>query len=580
MGLFSRRHQSTEPKKSVVESSKKTESDFSRELLTPEAVSQTALPPSSLDEETGLYSVVKKMRDKGTGELSLELNQLGNDMNLVLQENGQKIENTVVVPDNEWFDAVAQLYVDENQNGRGTFNRALITVTGEHDYRVQASFINTEKNTSNNVQFVAPDVFDRAMIASPVDSPSTRTTADSEDDDASGYSPQDRLSRVSQRINTENREAEDSLSHESFNAIAFGYETVDTEHSYDAVEGETTNVEDDATPFSSEAHKANESPYSLKTSRNFLEKEAITEELEESDSTESILITDSLEDRATVEEPAKDERQEEFAQQPSIISAHDILFASATIPHHVDDEWEEETSHTENESTPVQQTDLQNAPREEPVPNESAQPVSFEPLASRLPSPQPASQTASVDLPDSGSNVDVAPSFLAPHHAIAKPSTTEFADGNLVLTEAEVVNRLAGVQEKLFGVNGNARDVSAVLVRVRALGSYYDALTHVRQDGFWDQKRTFELIPEDELNVLQLKADSYKEGFGSPLAISLRFTPGIPVQVQFDYSNESAFAKYSDELPAQQYVEELRMFPRTGANIPEHMSRALASWTL
>ena len=47
-----------------------------------------------------------------------------------------------------------------------------------------------------------------------------------------------------------------------------------------------------------------------------------------------------------------------------------------------------------------------------------------------------------------------------------------------------------------------------------------------------------------------------------------------------DSSNESAFAKYSDELPAQQYVEELRMFPRTGANIPEHMSRALASWTL
>ena len=36
-----------------------------------------------------------------------------------------------------------------------------------------------------------------------------------------------------------------------------------------------------------------------------------------------------------------------------------------------------------------------------------------------------------------------------------------------------------------------------MLIRVRALGSYYDALTHVRRNGFWEQVRTFELIPRN-----------------------------------------------------------------------------------
>lgn len=189
----------------------------------------------------------------------------------------------------------------------------------------------------------------------------------------------------------------------------------------------------------------------------------------------------------------------------------------------------------------------------------------------------PAVLPGNLDAPMAGSSVDVAPSFA--HQSVTKPSDTKKAEGNLVLSEAEVVSRFAAAYESLFGLNGTARDVSTVLIRVRTLGSYYDALTHVRRNGFWEQVRTFDLIPEDILAILQLKADSYKEGYGSPLAMNIRFTPGIPVSVAFDYADEEAFVRYPEHLPAQQYVEELRMFPRTGANIPAHMNEALASWS-
>ncbi|MBM7051458.1 hypothetical protein [Rothia sp. ZJ1223] len=199
-------------------------------------------------------------------------------------------------------------------------------------------------------------------------------------------------------------------------------------------------------------------------------------------------------------------------------------------------------------------------------------------VATGSPNAQSADEAAA---PGAASFLDVAPSYtLDAHNNVVLPSKTQLAAGNLVLTEADVVERLRPAQLALFGENGTARDVSTVLIRIRSLGSYYDALTHVRRDGFWDQQKTFELVPEEVLDLLQLKSDSYKEGYGAPLAMMLRFTPGVPVEASFDYSNEEAFVQYPDHLPAQQYVEELRMFPRTGANIPEHMSEALASWTL
>lgn len=160
------------------------------------------------------------------------------------------------------------------------------------------------------------------------------------------------------------------------------------------------------------------------------------------------------------------------------------------------------------------------------------------------------------------------------------PSETQLASGNLVLTEAQVAQRLAPVVEHLFGENGTAKDATTVLIRVRALGSYYDALTHVRRNGFWEQVRTFELIPETLLDIPALKTDSYSEGEGSPLAVSLTFTPGVPVQAAFDYANEQAFVTYPRPLDAERYVEELRMFPRLGSKIPAHMTSALSHWNL
>ena len=160
------------------------------------------------------------------------------------------------------------------------------------------------------------------------------------------------------------------------------------------------------------------------------------------------------------------------------------------------------------------------------------------------------------------------------------PSETQLAEGNLVLTEAQVAQRLAPVVEHLFGENGTAKDATTVLIRVRALGSYYDALTHVRRNGFWEQARTFELIPETLLDIPALKTDSYSEGEGSPLAMSLTFTPGVPVRAAFDYTNEQAFVSYPRPLDAERYVEELRMFPRLGSKIPAHMTSALSHWNL
>ena len=226
----------------------------------------------------------------------------------------------------------------------------------------------------------------------------------------------------------------------------------------------------------------------------------------------------------------------------------------------------------------------------------AAEAVSVAPVAEGA----PAAATTPVALPESTpagisssisasalSELNQLPTIVAepdtPSAAVQSPlvpSETQLAAGNLVLTEAQVAQRLAPVVEHLFGENGTAKDATTVLIRVRALGSYYDALTHVRRNGFWEQVRTFELIPETLLDIPALKTDSYSEGEGSPLAMSLTFTPGVPVQAAFDYANEQAFVTYPRPLDAERYVEELRMFPRLGSKIPAHMTSALSHWNL
>ena len=215
-----------------------------------------------------------------------------------------------------------------------------------------------------------------------------------------------------------------------------------------------------------------------------------------------------------------------------------------------------------------------------------AQAPAVEAAPAALPETAPAGLSSSISA-SALSELNQLPTIVAepdtPSAAVQSPlvpSETQLASGNLVLTEAQVAQRLAPVVEHLFGENGTAKDATTVLIRVRALGSYYDALTHVRRNGFWEQVRTFELIPETLLDIPALKTDSYSEGEGSPLAMSLTFTPGVPVQAAFDYANEQAFVTYPRPLDAERYVEELRMFPRLGSKIPAHMTSALSHWNL
>lgn len=228
---------------------------------------------------------------------------------------------------------------------------------------------------------------------------------------------------------------------------------------------------------------------------------------------------------------------------------------------------------------PASEATAQTAPVAEATPAAATTPVA-------LPESTPAGISSSISA-SALSELNQLPTIVAepdtPSAAVQSPlvpSETQLASGNLVLTEAQVAQRLAPVVEHLFGENGTAKDATTVLIRVRALGSYYDALTHVRRNGFWEQVRTFELIPETLLDIPALKTDSYSEGEGSPLAMSLTFTPGVPVQAAFDYANEQAFVTYPRPLDAERYVEELRMFPRLGSKIPAHMTSALSHWNL
>lgn len=231
---------------------------------------------------------------------------------------------------------------------------------------------------------------------------------------------------------------------------------------------------------------------------------------------------------------------------------------------------------------PVSEATAQAAPAAPAV--ETAPAAATTPVA--LPESTPAGISSSISA-SALSELNQLPTIVAepdtPSAAVQSPlvpSETQLASGNLVLTEAQVAQRLAPVVEHLFGENGTAKDATTVLIRVRALGSYYDALTHVRRNGFWEQVRTFELIPETLLDIPALKTDSYSEGEGSPLAMSLTFTPGVPVHAAFDYANEQAFVTYPRPLDAERYVEELRMFPRLGSKIPAHMTSALSHWNL
>ena len=464
---------------------------------------EAAPAPTGLGAGEGLKAVVKLMRATAEGQVTLNLTQNANDMKYTLYQRGQEVKSGLVTPGSEWFQAVADLYVEEEKSERGAWNRALIVVNPAigSDAAVHASFMNTATSKTHNLNYaldmgaaqaqhageagqageaqqVAEAEQGKDAVPAPVAAGQGETAAQAED----------RMSRISARL-VQEKAAQEKAAQEN------------TDQS-EAEKGESPAEEAAVEPAQEETPAAEAEP---------------AEEVA------------PVEDAAPAEEAAAADEND----------AHQL-------PTHLDDSEFEADDQSQASAAPAQ--------------------------ARSMPASAPT-----LDAPMTGTSVDIAPSYA--EHSQPKPSATKKASGNLVLTEAEVVSRFAPAYEALFGAEGTARDVSTVLIRVRTLGSYYDALTHVRRNGFWEQVRTFDLIPEETLAILQLKADSYKEGHGSPLAINIRFTPGTPVEASFDYADEEAFVRYPEHLPAQQYVEELRMFPRTGENIPAHMSEALASWT-
>ncbi|OXS82836.1 hypothetical protein [Kocuria marina] len=292
---------------------------------------------------------------------------------------------------------------------------------------------------------------------------------------------------------------------------------------------------------------------------------------DESLETPAVADRDAAELTAQQEEAEQLQRSEpldergQFEQRESALAAEPVAQTTEDRPEVIDatEERATETEESSPEDLPahVDESEFGMEPAENLVPAASAQDTEDDPASA----PQVALAT------------DVAPSYRG-----AEPEQRLDPDalspGNLALTMGDVISRLADAQRHLFDSEGTARDVSTVLIRVRALGTYYDALTHVRLNGFWDQRPTFELVPEDLLKVQELKDDSYVEGSGAPLAMMFRFRPGVPPEVTFDYSDEEAFVRYEQRLPGQNYLEELRMYPRTGSNIPEHVNEALQDW--
>lgn len=546
-----------------------------RDVLAPALIapSEESARATEQQAEVGgaLRALAQKMRASADGQITLHLVQQGNDMSYTFYQRGNELEKGSVLPGGDWFTEVADLYVEEEKGERGAFTRALIMVSpavaGEE--QVQASFINSEKGSSHNLNYALtadkPVASSEQAQAEPVETEQESTEVEhletasvasepAPEDGPTASNPGERESASLAASNEAEESADEQANTHKAEFLAPPATSEDTsDATIESISSEGPNEGTAAEVGGAPASQQTEVPAQLTEAPGPAETEI--EGSKEFNAASETAASETAGDRADRNEtlenpenhnPAADSPADSQDEEESTAVAPVLpLGGPSDLPIHLDDD----AFDTHDEQTVV-------APA----------------AASR-----PALASAPLDAPSAGANVDVAPSFAA--QSYTKPSETTLAEGNLVLTEAEVVSRFAPAYDALFGENGTALDVSTVLIRVRSLGSYYDALTHVRRNGFWEQVRTFDLVPEETLAILQLKADSYKEGSGSPLAINIRFTPGVPAAVSFDYNDEEAFVSYPERLPAQQYVEELRMFPRTGANIPAHMNDALASWT-
>ena len=611
-------------------------------VLTAPAEGAADLPV--LGEQRALHSLTELMRTRGSGTLSLELRQVDEDMHYRLLHRGREVENGIVLPGVDWFAPVAALYTEAQEAGATWNRAAvtLNPRLGE-GLEVHASYLGAVDGQTTHESFLleTPAREETSVVATAEAAEAAEAhqaeaaeAEASESDDSQKVEPETPVAEAQPSEEVREEQAPEQVERQSAPAgLAVAGATVagaaalaasasesgeasvaepEYEHDYDndPIFGTANSQDAEATsaqPEQPEVSEADEDTEPVHAQPDAAEAEdAEAEAVDHGEEMEAALAAIVANAQEKLDEPQEpEETSTEAPAEKGEKTAEEVVSTEAEpeLPTFLNDrelvpaDEAEEPSKTAKaeEPEPAQVRSEEPAKAEAPAPAvtgalaaaaavaaggaaASAAPVASSAASSAVPSAPSTSVLSEfnelptvADEPDTPASQPVSPLV---------PSETQLAEGNLVLTEAQVAQRLAPVVEHLFGENGTAKDATTVLIRVRALGSYYDALTHVRRNGFWEQARTFELIPETLLDIPALKTDSYSEGEGSPLAMSLTFTPGVPVQAAFDYANEQAFVSYPRPLDAERYVEELRMFPRLGSKIPAHMTSALSHWNL
>lgn len=595
----------------------------------------------ALPEPRALYSLAELMRTRGSGTMSLELRQVNEDMHYRLLHRGREVETGIVVPGVDWFAPVAALYTEAQQAG-ATWNRVAVSLKPRlgDGLEVHASYLSAvdgqtisesfllegaaveakpvaiaeatsqdepQEDAVQNVDSVEAELAEKqaANEAEATAEVAEEPVIETAEEDASAglltavglaaagtavagsaASAQEKddveeaieaFDEPAQPAQTEFAPVEAEFEHDYENDPVFGAATVEseTEKAEESV-AEATEVSAEGSDEPDEDMEAALAAIVANAQKKLDAEEVLA--AEEQKAAAPVVAESFTLDRTQPVEEAAEEPVAESAEEPALPAFLDDSKLLA----------EKEASVASAEASPEEPAlvDVEPAAESASVAPGLAGALAAVTTPVVLPESTPAGISSSISA-SALSELNQLPTIVAepdtPSATVQSPlvpSETQLATGNLVLTEAQVAQRLAPVVEHLFGENGTAKDATTVLIRVRALGSYYDALTHVRRNGFWEQVRTFELIPETLLDIPALKTDSYSEGEGSPLAMSLTFTPGVPVQAAFDYANEQAFVTYPRPLDAERYVEELRMFPRLGSKIPAHMMSALSHWNL
>lgn len=611
-------------------------------VLTAPAEDAADLPV--LGEQRALHSLAELMRTRGSGTTSLELRQVDEDMHYRLLHRGREVENGIVLPGVDWFVPVAALYTEAQEAGATWNRAAvtLNPRLGE-GLEVHASYLGAVDGQTTHESFLLEtsegeksSVVATAEAAEAHQLKAEASEAEVSESDDSQTVESDVPATDAQPSEEAREEQSDRQSAPAGLGVAGAAATVagaaalatassdagkaqtteiaepEYEHDYDndpifgtadSQDAEDASVQSEQSEVSAPVHAQREAAEQPEASE--------AEDADHGEEMEAALAAIVANAQKKLEEPQEPEEKAETSAAEAFVAGFSASEDSAEkssaeksekttdeavsaeaepeLPNFLDDRElvpvDEVEGHTEAEHFAKAEESTQ---AEAPVSAvagalaAAAAVATGGAVASATPTVSSATSSAPVlselnELPTVADELDTPTSqSVSP----LVPSETQLAEGNLVLTEAQVAQRLAPVVEHLFGENGTAKDATTVLIRVRALGSYYDALTHVRRNGFWEQARTFELIPETLLDIPALKTDSYSEGEGSPLAMSLTFTPGVPVQAAFDYANEQAFVSYPRPLDAERYVEELRMFPRLGSKIPAHMTSALSHWNL